>query len=116
MTIATFTARDNSFDISVDGHAEYNPGGPDIVCAACSTLCCALAQSVLEMDARGEIYKGAGFTLEDTPGHFKLAFTAHTWAAEKARTLFDHTLSAFRMIAEQYPQNVSLKTAGKSVA
>jgi uncharacterized protein YsxB (DUF464 family) len=113
MTTATFDVNDNRFEITVDGHADYNPGGPDIVCSACSTLCCALAQSILEMDAAGQIYTEAGFALENTPGHFRMLFTAHTWAADKAKILVDHTLSAFFLLENQYPHHVLLRTGEK---
>ena len=113
MTVATFDVCDNRFEITVDGHADFNPGGPDIVCSACSTLCCTLAQSVLEMESMGEVFTEAGFEIENQPGHFKMLFTAHAWAASKAHTLVDHTMAGFFLLESQYPRNVRLKTGEK---
>lgn len=113
MTTATFDINENRFEITVDGHADYNPGGPDIVCSACSTLCCTLAQSILEMDAEGQIYSEAGFALENVPGHFHLLFTAYAWAADKARTLVEHTISGFFLLENSYPSHVCLRTGEK---
>lgn len=48
MTTVDYEHNKNTFELKVMGHAGYNPGGPDIVCAACSTLVYALWDSMLE--------------------------------------------------------------------
>lgn len=109
MTTAVFGIHNgNRFVANISGHADYNPHGPDIVCSACSVLCCVLAQSVLDMDADGDVDWTNGVSIENEPGRFVIDFTAKNKAVEKANVLFKHTITGFQMLADQYPENVSL--------
>lgn len=79
------------------GHAEYNPGGPDIVCAAASALCCALGRSLEQAQA-------PGLAALQRPGYFALRVRpdgpAH-WA------MIALTQTGLDMLVQRYPGHIA---------
>lgn len=84
--------------ILVEGHAGFAPPGQDIVCAGVSALTQTLVQA-LDVLAPGE----AAFYIE--PGKAAIQFHTHS---EKSRLLARSFFIGVEMIAQTYPENVSL--------
>lgn len=84
--------------IVAEGHAGFAPPGQDIVCAAVSALTQTLVQA-LDVLAPGE----AVFHIE--PGNAVIQFHTHS---EKSRLLARSFFIGVEMIAQTYPENVSL--------
>lgn len=84
--------------IIVKGHAGFAPPGQDIVCAGISALTQTLVQA-LDVLAPGE----AAFYIE--PGKAAIQFQTHS---EKSRLLARSFFIGVEMIAQTYPENVSL--------
>lgn len=78
-------------EIEAEGHSGYAPMGSDIVCASLSSLLCTLAMQ-----------EGVG--AEQALGYTKL--TAE--GTGEARLLFSAFADGLRMLAFQFPENVSI--------
>lgn len=83
--------------LEVRGHAEYNPGGPDILCAAASVLCCALGRA-LEASGAPEL------AVLQSPGRFVLQARPETPAQHGMIALVRTGLD---MLAERYPGHIA---------
>lgn len=59
MTKIKVTYHDGTLWFTAKGHANYNPDGPDIVCAGISAICCAMG-SALEKLGPVEFKQGKG--------------------------------------------------------
>ena len=107
MTAVTFSEKGNKFSIYIDGHAGYNPAGPDIVCAACSTLAYTLLQSVLSLESKGSI---SSLTYGDDPekGTFFLELIADGDVLCPLRTVFQVIINGYALLEHKYPKNVKL--------
>lgn len=84
--------------ILVEGHAGFAPPGQDIICAGVSALTQTLVQA-LDVLAPGE----AAFYIE--PGKAVIQFQMHS---EKSRLLVSSFFIGVEMIAQEYPENVTL--------
>ena len=85
-----------AWQLAVEGHAQYNPGGPDIVCGAASMLCCALGRALAEC---GEVRIVRG------PGAYELT----AWPrSEREWGMIRVAEMGFEMLAEKYPRNVEI--------
>ena len=89
--------QDGHWRLDVQGHAQYNPGGPDILCAAASVLCCALAQALEDAQA-------PGLAVLQAPGRFALrvrpSAPAHWGMIETAQ-------AGLELLAKQYPKYIA---------
>lgn len=114
MTTAIFRRNGNSFEITVNGHAGYNPGGPDIVCAACSTLTYTLLQAVLALEASGGMREiassGADFHIGKQGGSFYLGATVTDWALPRMETVVRVIADGFALLEQAYPAHVRMTT------
>lgn len=99
----TVTCHSNS--ITIEGHAGYAPRGQDIVCAAVSTLVQTLMQS-LEYLCTDEI----SYHLK--PGWVEIK---HGTLTKDAQLLLKSFFIGIDMIANDYPENVKLTNALKSI-
>lgn len=97
MIMITATARDPT-KLMISGHAGYAETGKDIVCAGISALFLTLCDSLEELT-------GDDFDVVSVGGLGSIEWRSMT---DKGRLLYEHTLNGFRMIADQYPDNVQL--------
>ena len=107
MTTAMFVASDGGYRIRIFGHANYNPGGPDIVCSACSALTCTLLQAVLSMEAAGELHD---MKYEVDDGDFCLDARPNNWAELKFNIILRTIIDGFALLPQKYPENVVITT------
>ncbi|WP_130837188.1 ribosomal-processing cysteine protease Prp [Lachnoclostridium sp. Marseille-P6806] len=90
------TRSEDSYNLSVKGHAGYAALGSDIVCAAVSMLVYTLIERTEELtkDVQLSIDKG------------DVSIMA---AGDGVSLAFDTILSGFRLLAGQYPEHISLR-------
>lgn len=88
----------NEDGISVKGHANYAEPGKDIVCAGVSILVQTLIQSIEEQTTDQIQYS-------ISPGSVDIK---HGKLSERAQVLMASFFVGIRMIADEYPDNVSL--------
>lgn len=105
MTEAMFNQTGSTLEVSICGHADYNPGGPDIVCSACSVLTCTLLQCVLAEEETGA-YRALHTAQDD--GNFFVSAECAAWAFPKIKGIFDVITSGFALLANKYPDFVKL--------
>lgn len=85
----------DKWNLAVKGHADYAPKGHDIVCAACSILVYTLVSSLQK--------RGADFSCRDNG-----EITIKAKREENSNILFDTVVNGFVLLAETYPENVSV--------
>lgn len=96
MTNITIEASDGGWCMVAEGHAGYNPGGPDIVCAAVSMVCCALEKTIHQLGQAVSRRDSGRFMLKCWPD------SPMIWGAiQMGKT-------ALAMIAETYPEHVKI--------
>lgn len=88
--------------LSAVGHADFGEHGKDIVCAAVSCLCLSFANAMCGIE-------DAEVESEVADGRFY--FSAHIKERkEYAEGVFDMAVTGLKLIADQYPDHVSLKS------
>ena len=111
MTSVIFKRRGRVYEICVDGHAGYGPGGNDVVCAACSVLTCTLMECAAQMDADGVL---RSLVSERTGGHAVVKMQAEQSGAGRVYSMVDTIRTGFQLLAEQYPKHVNVKIGRES--
>ncbi len=95
-----FVSDDKTFDLFLKGHADFAEKGQDIVCAGVSILIQTLADCLDEMTSYYDIDR-------DDEG-----MITHIGAAGKnAAILGETTLHGLRLLANAYPENVTISYA-----
>jgi uncharacterized protein YsxB (DUF464 family) len=89
----------------VSGHANYAEYGQDIVCAAVSALCIAIANG-LERHCRAPV------SIETSDGYMRVVseLTERGEIDNSSGVLYDTLVDALRGISEQYPGRISIVT------
>ena len=91
--------------LTLDGHAGAGPRGRDIVCAALSALAYTLGQAV---DSNPDY--GTDYRMDWNEASMSIICAPKDEAArERCRRLFAAFAVGFRLIAEAYPEYVSLE-------
>lgn len=102
MTTIDYAHVGNTFELYVSGHAGYNPGGPDIVCAACSILVYTLWDTLMEQQDTGALH-GMTTALDDDRGVFTLRATCNDDSITVIDTIFTTVMHGFALLADKYP-------------
>lgn len=101
MTQIQFDVNGSEYNISIVGHANYGPHGSDIVCACVSMLTELMRQILIDSDIK---YSGG-------TGNGEAYYSFNTAAAGGyVDSKLLAILRGYEMIANQYPNNVSLRT------
>lgn len=95
----------NESGITITGHANYAEAGKDIVCAGVSTLVQNLIQSIEELTADKIQYDMQPGTVHIKYGNL----------SEQAQLLADSFFVGVRLIADEYPDNVKIVQALKTI-
>lgn len=90
------------YQIDIEGHAEYNIGGPDLVCGAVSTLGFTLMSALENKDA---VYKIIKFD----SGEVHVFIKPTTESQRDVDNIVETVMIGFAMLAEKYPDNVDLE-------
>ena len=100
------TFKPEAFELKLDGHANYEESGKDIVCSAVSTLFYtlgnALFQSVDMLIEPPTFNEEKGFLSCKPKEEYIVNITRTDWTI----------LVGLEMVAENYPQNVNFKVGG----
>lgn len=90
------------YQIDIDGHAEFNPGGPDLVCGAVSTLGFTLMSAIDNKDTE---YK----TIKYESGEIHITVKPTDMTQTDIDNIVETIMIGFAMLAEKYPENVELE-------
>lgn len=88
--------------LDVRGHAGYAEMGKDIVCAACSTLICTLLGQMQRLEDREEAVLCENI---QEAGHCRMALEL---CSPEAKASYDTIMTGFQMLADSYPDYVSI--------
>ena len=101
-----YVRRDTSFLLQAAGHAGAGPKGKDLVCCGVSVLIHAIAQRVLDLYAEGMLQEFPE-TILSSDGSC-VAAKALSESVQLVDQAFAVILTGLRMLAEQYPQCVTI--------
>lgn len=113
MLTALFQQDCTRFRIDITGHAEYNPGGPDIVCASTSTLAYTLLQCLIAEQDAGNM---SVFKYRVDKGDVHIKFTPRKETAEYMEVIVAVIVSGFAMLQKKYPEHVKVEHHKKGVS
>lgn len=92
-------------EISVKGHADYNPGN-DIVCAGISTLSYTLLNYLRQAEKEHWISE---YSYTEEPGDIRMEFKAHWLFGREISTAIDVFRTGMEMLESQYPDNIRVE-------
>lgn len=98
----------NNYTVTMRGHSEYAENGKDIVCAGASTLLYTLVHTLEEF--RSEMTKPPIFTVNGKNENQRVTYTCSPNKAYEpnVQLVFLTVATGFRLLAENYPDNVKL--------
>lgn len=99
MVKVTYWSRDNRYRLSIDGHAGYKAAGEDIVCAGVSAIAYSLMGYL-------ELNRDKTSLLDITYDNGRV--NACCCGNDIIGAAFQMAITGLEMIAESYPQNVSV--------
>lgn len=111
MTKITLESVGNEYDITIDGHAGYNPGN-DIVCASCSILTYTLAEMAKEIEDADEITVDA---CELGDGYFHLKVREHIKGITRWNHTIDAIMTGFELLENKYPDHVCVNSVVRTL-
>jgi uncharacterized protein YsxB (DUF464 family) len=91
-----------SYQIDIEGHAEYNPGGIDLVCGAVSALAMTLMSAI-------ENVNNLEHKIRYDYGDVHIEIKADKRTQDQVSTIVDTIMTGFAMLADGYPNNVELE-------
>jgi uncharacterized protein YsxB (DUF464 family) len=95
--------QDNSFTLLMDGHCGFDDEGKDILCAAASILCLALERVIRENEDK----LISPPIIEIEKGRCRIEFEAKNEYSAALNNVFYTVNSGFRILAAQYPDNIT---------
>lgn len=102
INVKVITKQDNYIGYRVEGHAEYDEYGQDIVCAAVSTISQAILLGLHTLNI--SIGKGTGDGILEVN-----AYAKDKENQDKVNLLINTLYMTIRDISSQYPLNVQIK-------
>ena len=87
--------------LTAKGHAQSAAKGQDLICAAVSILLFTLAQSIYDLNEKGLLTE---HVVKLEPGDAELSCNGEYKRCYKM--MFDTVCNGFRLLAEDYPDNV----------
>ena len=116
MLTATFNQYDEIryLKLLVKGHAGADVIGRDLVCASASTLLYTLAQTVAEMEERGELISSPIIVTEAEGDALITCQCNSDKSYADAVSAFNVIRTGFNLLAHNYPQYVELNTVGSA--
>ncbi len=94
----------NRHKITIEGHAEYNPG-LDIVCSAVSMLSFTLLQALKNEHENGNLRY---FFMHHDSGNVHIVADTKKLFCERLQTIINTIFLGFELLAAKYPENVEL--------
>ena len=91
-------------EVSVKGHAQSGAEGHDILCASVSALFYTLLTNAMRLEGWG---KGKILSYRHEKGDGYIQFKALNQGKANANIVFETICEGFKMLAEEYPKNIS---------
>lgn len=105
MTTAIFKQSEYIYEVDIQGHADFNKNGPDIVCSACSCLAYTLLQTAIALKADGAI-RELHSDIDEETGAFYLKVCSTMDGTERVDASFETIANGFSILQKDYPKNV----------
>lgn len=99
----------NEMTLEASGHAGQAEAGKDIVCAGISALTLALANMVLEEEAKGKIKAEA----KADNGRLRVHVKAKGKALERVRAYYRLVVGGLKDIKSEWPDNIMIMEVGQ---
>ena len=96
--------------MEVRGHTGFAEAGKDPVCAGASTLAMTVAQCVKTMEENERLQKQAHIVIRS--GRVLVTAKPKTEYLQETRHLFWMAETGMRLLAEAYPENIVIRSAG----
>ena len=96
----------DGIEIESKGHADFNPGGPDIVCAAISALCGTWRECVAGFEAKGYVRE---MQIKAEEGDFRIYCSPVGDVEHYVLASFATILTGLALLEASYPAYVRLK-------
>ena len=111
MTTIIFDTDPITFRISliVNGHANYDERGKDLVCASVSILTLTIANIIADAKERGVVAENTAIQVNDGDVYIN-CHCLDTGSYIGILGTFETVLTGYKLIAEEYPKNVVVKT------
>ena len=93
---------ERAYKIDIEGHAGYNPG-LDIVCSAASVLGYTLANALMDIEADKK-----NIQISEN-GEVHIFIVPIKQRSEEVRIIINTIMMGYELIADQYPENISLE-------
>ena len=100
MTTAEFKRRGQELLIRISGHAGYERGGADIVCAACSMLSFTLLRCVEHEEEAGNLQI---MSAEISDGRLEVRALPTAAGCDRLSAIADTVRTGFYMLMDEYP-------------
>ena len=111
-----FKEKNGELVVSIKGHAMSAEAGKDLICSAASILSYTLAQSVIRNEKLGCFKENPEIRMESGDFYIRcLPKTESDLAISKIYESFQTILDGYRLLAENFPNNISLETDFDSV-
>ena len=94
--------------VTIEGHANHDEIGKDIVCAGISSLTYTLAMYVDKLNSFGKTLFAPNIRLGD--GNVEISVVVKGGYEHEARRVFDAICDGYELIANTYPDNVQYHT------
>lgn len=107
MVQGAFWTDGRTFLLTLRGHADYAPSGQDIVCAACSILAYAAAETALQMYREGFLAQEPSVRLE--AGDVRIWCKPARAYRRMARDRLEGLTAGFALLALKYPEHVHFR-------
>ncbi len=104
MTTARFNRKGGGYDITITGHADFNPG-LDIVCSAVSMLSYTLMQCLKDAEDNGCLTE---CSINTKSGDVYISVKPEQFYRKLLENTVDTIITGFELLADKYPDNVKL--------
>lgn len=94
--------------VNIEGHANHDEMGKDIVCAGVSSLTYTLAMYAEKLNDNGKLYFEP--TIRLGAGDTEIGVVVRGDYEHEARSVFDALCEGYNLIAKTYPDNVRYNT------
>ena len=88
----------NEKDIVIDGHANYDDYGKDIVCASVSSIAITTINAIIEFDKDS-------INVEERNGYLKINILKET---KETKILISNMIDMFKSLESNYPKNIKI--------
>lgn len=106
-----FKEKNGELSVSVKGHAMSAEAGKDLICSAASMLSYTLAQSVMRNEELGAFNGKPEIRMNSGDFYIRcIPETKYEAAIFKVYESFQTILDGYRLLAQNFPDNISLVT------